>query len=189
MIGIEKLFEQMEHITKPRQVFVTQSRVLAQRVQEYYQNLVSAASSTSSHGAEQAQDEEHVLADLDDEDASAFGLPPKYSMLEEKHFPLFLTYDQVGLLIKIVGTRLANCVTQLCSLIEADFGLQFRRSTRTKAHVAAEQRFAIQEVADVKIDLDQEDDMEQPLGGETSPVDAKEDIAHARRAAVTFEYV
>lgn len=99
MIGIEKLFDQMEEVTRPRQVFVTQSRVLAQRVQEYYQNLVFAASATSSLGAEQAQDEEHVLADLDDEDASAFGLPPKYSMLEDKHFPLFLTYDQVGWLV------------------------------------------------------------------------------------------
>lgn len=94
MIGIEKLFEQMEEVTKPRQVFVTQSRVLAQRVQEYYQSLVSSA---SSHRAERSQDEEHILADLDDEDASAFGLPPKYSMLEDKHFPLFLTYDQVCL--------------------------------------------------------------------------------------------
>ncbi|KAF8594570.1 P-loop containing nucleoside triphosphate hydrolase protein [Ceratobasidium sp. AG-I] len=168
MIGIEKLYEQMEDVAKPRQVFVTQSRVLAQRVQEYYQNLVTAASSTS-QGAEQPQDEEHVLADLDDEDASAFGLPPRYSMLEDKHFPLFLTYDQ------------------LCSLLEADFGLKFKRSTRTKAHVAAEQRFAIHDVTDVKIDLDKEIDAEQTLGAETSPVDTKEDIAHARRAAVTFD--
>jgi hypothetical protein len=37
-----------------------------------------------------------VLADLDDEDASAFGLPTKYSLLEDKHFPLFLTYDQAS---------------------------------------------------------------------------------------------
>lgn len=108
MIGIEKLFEQMEEVTKPRQVFVTQSRVLAQRVQEYYRNLVSAASSTPSRGTEQAQDEEHVLADLDDEDASAFGLPSKYSKLEDKHFPLFLTYDQVSLLMLILGTRFAK---------------------------------------------------------------------------------
>jgi ethanolamine utilization protein EutQ (cupin superfamily) len=97
MIGIEKLFEQMEEVAKPRQVFVTQSRVLAQRVQEYYQNLVSASSTNLSH-SQKAQDEEHVLADLDDEDAGAFGLPAKYSMLEDKHFPLFLTYDQVSFL-------------------------------------------------------------------------------------------
>ncbi|KAG8719695.1 hypothetical protein FRC08_002227 [Ceratobasidium sp. 394] len=167
MIGIEKLFEQMEEVTKPRQVFVTQSRVLAQRVQEYYNNLVSAASATSSRP--QQPDEEHVLADLDDEDAGAFGLPAKYSQLEDKHFPLFLTYDQ------------------LCSLLEADFGLQFRRSARTKAHIAAEQRFAIQEVADVKIDLDQAEEVEQTNGGDVSPVDTREDVERARRAAVTFE--
>ncbi|KAG8744274.1 hypothetical protein FRC10_010437 [Ceratobasidium sp. 414] len=167
MIGIEKLFEQMEEVTKPRQVFVTQSRVLAQRVQEYYNNLVSASSAASSRPEQ--QDEEQVLADLDDEDAGAFGLPAKYSLLEDKHFPLFLTYDQ------------------LCSLLEADYGLQFRRSTRTKAHIAAEQRFAIQEVADVKIDLDREEEVEQTSGGDVSPVDTREDIERARRAAVTFE--
>ncbi|KAG9097516.1 hypothetical protein FRC06_007474, partial [Ceratobasidium sp. 370] len=167
MIGIEKLFEQMEDVAKPRQVFVTQSRVLAQRVQEYYNNLISASSAASSRP--QQQEEEQVLADLDDEDAGAFGLPAKYSLLEDKHFPLFLTYDQ------------------LCSLLEADFGLQFRRSARTKAHIAAEQRFAIQEVADVKIDLDQEEEVEQTNGGDVSPVDTREDIERARRAAVTFE--
>ncbi|KAF8594569.1 hypothetical protein BDV93DRAFT_549191 [Ceratobasidium sp. AG-I] len=179
MIGIEKLFEQMEELARPRQVFVTQSRVLAQRVREYYQNLVSAASSTSSHGDEQVQEEEHVLADLDDEDASAFGLPPKYSMLEDKHFPLFLTYDQTNQKWAIYQ--------QLCSLIEADVGLQYRRSTRTKAYAAAEKRFAIQEVEDVKIDLDQEHNEEPSGGGETSPIDTRESVAHARSAAVTFD--
>ncbi|QRV93432.1 UvrD-like helicase carboxy-terminal domain protein [Ceratobasidium sp. AG-Ba] len=170
MIGIEKLFEQMQEVTKPRQVFVTQSRVLAQRVQEYYEGLVSTTSSAPSRPSH--QEDEQFLADLDDEDAGAFGLPPKYSMLEDKHFPLFLTYDQ------------------LCSLLEADFGLQFRRSARTKAHIAAEQRFAIQEVADEKINLDQQDDVEQPGdadAGNLSPVDSREDLERARRAAVTFD--
>jgi hypothetical protein len=73
-------------------------------------------------------------------------------------------------------------------LLEADYGLQFKRSTRTKTHLAAEQRFAIKEVADVKIDLDQEDELEQTSGEEVSMIDTKEDIEHARRAAVTFEY-
>ncbi|QRW07577.1 P-loop nucleoside triphosphate hydrolase [Ceratobasidium sp. AG-Ba] len=170
MIGIEKLFEQMQEVTKPRQVFVTQSRVLAQRVQEYYEGLVDTSSSAPSRPSQ--QEEEQVLADLDDEDAGAFGLPPKYSMLEDRHFPLFLTYDQ------------------LCSLLEADFGLRFRRLARTKAHIAAEQRFAIHEVADEKINLDKQDEVEQ-LGdadaGNISPVDSREDLERARRAAVTFE--
>ncbi|KAG8752687.1 hypothetical protein FRC12_011837, partial [Ceratobasidium sp. 428] len=55
------------------------------------------------------------------------------------------------------------------------------------SHAAAEQRFAIQKVADVKIDLDQEDEIEQTNGGDVSPVDTREDLERARRAAVTFE--
>ncbi|KAH7337934.1 hypothetical protein B0J17DRAFT_405653 [Rhizoctonia solani] len=171
MIGIEKLFEQMEEITKPRQVFVTQSRVLAQRVQEYYRSLVKNSSEAANKESQDGEQEEEVLADLDDEDASTFGLPAKYSMLEDKHFPLFVTYDQ------------------LCSLLEADFGLQFRRTPRTKVQAAAEKRFAIAEIADVKIDLDKEAEfvIEPAITEVPSPVDTKEDIQQARRAAVTFE--
>ncbi|KAG8732236.1 hypothetical protein FRC11_014976 [Ceratobasidium sp. 423] len=171
MIGIEKLFEQMEEVTKPRQVFVTQSRVLAQRVQEYYRNLVRSSSEAENKDSREVEQEEEVLADLEDEDASAFGLPAKYSMLEDRHFPLFVTYDQ------------------LCSLLEADFGLQFRRTARNKIQAAAEKRFAIAEVADVKIDLDREVEAEfVPLATEvSSPIDTKEDIQQAQRAAVTFE--
>ncbi|CAE6534820.1 unnamed protein product [Rhizoctonia solani] len=171
MIGIEKLFEQMEGVAKPRQVFVTQSRVLAQRVQEYYRNLVRGSSETENKDSQEDEQDEEVLVDLEDEDASAFGLPAKYSMLEDRHFPLFVTYDQ------------------LCSLLEADFGLQFRRTTRTKIHAAAEKRFAIAEVADVKIDLEREVEAElvPSFIEATSPVDNKEDIQQAQRAAVTFE--
>ncbi|KAF8686413.1 UvrD-like helicase C-terminal domain [Rhizoctonia solani] len=171
MIGIEKLFEQMGEMAKPRQVFVTQSRVLAQRVQEYYQSLVSGPSDTSNKSSKSDEDEEHVLADLDDEDVSAFGLPAKYSMLEDRHFPLFVTFDQ------------------LCSLLEADFGLQFKRLTRTKAHAAAEKRFALSEVADVKIDLDQDDEAAQDNDNKpASPtVETTERMLEAKQAAVTFE--
>ncbi|CAE6535633.1 unnamed protein product [Rhizoctonia solani] len=171
MIGIEKLFEQMEGVAKPRQVFVTQSRVLAQRVQEYYQSLVRSSSGVVDKYSRGDEQDEEVLADLDDEDSSTFGLPPKYSMLEEKHFPLFVTYDQ------------------LCSLLEADFGFQFRRTSRTRVHTAAEKRFTIAEVADVKIDLDREVEVEiEPLATEVaSSIDTKEDLEQARRAAVTFE--
>ncbi|CAE6461524.1 unnamed protein product [Rhizoctonia solani] len=170
MIGIEKLFERMEEVTKPRQVFVTQSRVLAQRVQEYYESLVTSSSDTPNKSAKSAEDED-VLADLDDEDASAFGLPRKYSMLEDRHFPLFVTFDQ------------------LCSLLEADFGLQSKRLTRTKAHATAEKRFALSEVADVKIDLDQDDEVPQGDDGmPSSPVaETTERMLAAKQAAVTFE--
>lgn len=73
-------------------------------------NIVSASSSTSSHRIKQAQEEEYVLADLDDEDASAFGLPPKYSMLKDKHFPLFLTYDQVSIPSSAAAASRTECL-------------------------------------------------------------------------------
>jgi hypothetical protein len=78
-------------------------------------------------------------------------------------------------------------IIQLCSLLEADFGLQVRRSNRSKAHVAAEKRFAIAEIADVKIDLDQEVEVDSSAPDLVSPVDTREDIQQAQRAAVTFE--
>ncbi|CAE6474691.1 unnamed protein product [Rhizoctonia solani] len=155
--------------TAKLQVFVTQSRVLAQRVQEYYQRLVRSSFETVGKDSGVDEQDEEVLADLDDEDASTFGLPIKYSMLEEKHFPLFVTYDQ------------------LCSLLEVDFGLQFRRTARTKVHAAAEKRFTIAEVADVKIDPDREVEVESSATEVVSPTDTKEDLQQARRAAVTFE--
>ncbi|KAH7337987.1 hypothetical protein B0J17DRAFT_706450 [Rhizoctonia solani] len=168
MIGIEKLFEQMGEVAKPRQVFVTQSRVLAQKVQEYYQGLVTSSSDTLDKSTKLPEDEE-VLADLDDEDASTFGLPRKYSMLEDRHFPLFVTFDQ------------------LCSLLEADFGLQFKRLNRAKA--ASEKRFALSEVADVKIDLEQDDEVSQEdTEKPSSPViETTERILASKQTAVTFE--
>ncbi|KAJ1305435.1 hypothetical protein OPQ81_000445 [Rhizoctonia solani] len=174
MIGIEKLFEQMHEVTKPRQVFVTQSRVLAQRVQEYYRSLVTGSSDKSNKSAQSPEDEEEVLADLDDEDATAFGLPSKYSKLEDHHFPLFLTFDQAS-----------RCVVYGHN----HFGLQFKRLTRTKAHAAAEKRFALSEVADVKIDLDQDDEVPQEDAEKPSSpiVETTERMLAAKQAAVTFE--
>jgi hypothetical protein len=71
---------------------------------------------------------------------------------------------------------------QLCSLLEADFGLQFRRLVRTKVHNGAGQRFSDQGVPGSNLNLDQDDNIGRVDGME----DAKE---HARRAAVTFEFV
>ncbi|QRW20980.1 GNAT family acetyltransferase [Rhizoctonia solani] len=196
MIGIEKLFEQMGEMAKPRQVFVTQSRVLAQRVQEYYQSLqvrivfkmigieklfeqmgemakprqvfVTQSRVLAQRSSKSDEDEEHVLADLDDEDVSAFGLPAKYSMLEDRHFPLFVTFDQP------IGGRFWPAV---------------QAPDPDKAHAAAEKRFALSEVADVKIDLDQDDEAAQDNDNKpASPtVETTERMLEAKQAAVTFE--
>jgi hypothetical protein len=86
---------------KLRQVFITQSRVLAERVEEYYVKLVqsSAAGECSGmdtiHRAVQCAQTEKGIMELDDEDDIRSGLPKKFSQLTDEHFPLFLTFDKV----------------------------------------------------------------------------------------------
>ncbi|KDQ17186.1 hypothetical protein BOTBODRAFT_29995 [Botryobasidium botryosum FD-172 SS1] len=93
-----------------RQVFVTQSKVLAARVQEYYRKL-EATLENSARSIEEIRriaakvDEEEEDDDLmgqDDEDDTRADLPERYSLLGDEHFPLFLTFNQ------------------LCRLLEAD---------------------------------------------------------------------
>lgn len=96
MFGIE----QSSAAQKPRQVFITQSRVLAERVQEYYIRLVQSLASGRKNQEEAAnttrstQDEKQLL-ELDEEDYGQFGLPKKFSELTDDHFPLFVTFDKV----------------------------------------------------------------------------------------------
>ncbi|CAE6484842.1 unnamed protein product, partial [Rhizoctonia solani] len=114
MLGIEKMYDWAEE-ERPRQVFITQSPELARRVQEYYRTLVETDSHQATRSNEMVADDESILADLRDEDVEAFGLPARYSLLENKHFPLFLTYDQ------------------LCSLLEEDYKFEFGRMARSQA--------------------------------------------------------
>ncbi|KIO30551.1 hypothetical protein M407DRAFT_20439 [Tulasnella calospora MUT 4182] len=72
-----------------RQVFVTQSRTLARRKPALGLSLL----------------------DMDENAEEEGVLPSKFSELDDSHFPLFLTYDQ------------------LCKLLEADFDLQFQPSS------------------------------------------------------------
>ncbi|KAG8753172.1 hypothetical protein FRC11_007661, partial [Ceratobasidium sp. 423] len=114
MLGIEKMYEWAGE-EKPRQVFITQSPELSQQVQAYYRALVQTYSDQSTLPNQQATGDEQVLADLRDEDVESFGLPSRYSLLEDKHFPLFVTFDQ------------------LCSLLEEDYKFEFGRLARLQA--------------------------------------------------------
>ena len=101
MLGVEQFSASLSN-RKIRQVFVTQSRVLAERVQEYYTKLArSSAAGDRSEGeikqrATQRTQAEKELMELDDEDDSQSGLPKKFSELTDDYFPLFLTFDKVG---------------------------------------------------------------------------------------------
>jgi len=102
MLGIQRAWElSAVDMPKPRQIFVTKSRMLATKVKEYFTKLLESlamAGYTLQEIAElKAQRVEDDLIDLDD--APESHVPARYSQLEDKHFPLFVTFDRLARMI------------------------------------------------------------------------------------------
>jgi len=101
MLGVERTWQQYPHMgPKPRQLFVTQSRVLATKVEEYFAQLMgSLEAATYSRERLRTMGKDTIrrarLVDQDDNDHWRSDLPDKFSELSEEHFPLFITYDRV----------------------------------------------------------------------------------------------
>lgn len=101
LVGIERAWKQFPDMwDKPRQIFVTQSRVLATKVEEYFTKLmlsVEAASYTPEELRKMSEDidKEMEFIDLDDVDQWRSDLPMKFSELTDDNFPLFVTYERV----------------------------------------------------------------------------------------------
>lgn len=79
-----------------RQVFLTQSHILAQRVQEYYAQLYEAATLGVGKGGPSAIDNLGLI-NLDEESDARSDLPARFSELTDSHFPLFVTFNQASL--------------------------------------------------------------------------------------------
>ncbi|KAI9566710.1 hypothetical protein HD554DRAFT_2040083 [Boletus coccyginus] len=104
MFGIQRTWEmEMSGMPKPRQIFVTKSRFLATKVQEYFTKLLESSALVGYSIEElkkmrlRARDTESGLVDGDDEDQT--DIPQRYSALEEDHFPLFVTFDKLARMI------------------------------------------------------------------------------------------
>lgn len=101
MLGVERTWRQYPDMgPKPRQIFVTQSRVLATKVEEYFAQLmgsIEAATYSPKHLRAMAKGTKRRvrLVDQDDNDHWRSDLPDKFSELSPEHFPLFITYDRV----------------------------------------------------------------------------------------------
>ncbi|KLO20395.1 hypothetical protein SCHPADRAFT_897689 [Schizopora paradoxa] len=137
----------------PRQLFVTQSRVLAGRVEDYYKKLsdflqtayMSNEELVKRHRSRKIDDDDDGdLVDVDEEEWHE-DLPKCFSDLEDRHFPLFLTFDK------------------LCKMLEADLELSFARELYTKEHKRAQKRFKISNVS-VDDDLADEGGNEEGAG-------------------------
>jgi hypothetical protein len=105
MLWIERTYQlNRDTILKPRQIFVTKSRVLAEKVKEYFMKLLDTLQTTSksledlTKGAADKSVKARLdgLADLDDNDHwRPANLPKKFSELQDSSFPLFITFDAV----------------------------------------------------------------------------------------------
>lgn len=94
MLGIELANRRTHFAGRPRQMFLTQSHVLARHVAGYYTQLLRAAEfqHMNTHQMLPAED----LLDFDEDNDERGDLPEKFSDLEDKHFPLFATFDQAS---------------------------------------------------------------------------------------------
>ena len=85
---------------RPRQMFVTKSRVLAGKVDEHFKTFLMSLSFPSDieqpfPSKNDPADEENIV---DEEDNTKWrnDLPQKFTKLEDQHFPLFITFDHVS---------------------------------------------------------------------------------------------
>ena len=130
MLGIERTYDSMretmlETFHKPRQIFVTQSRVLAEKVEEYFAKLSeshAAAQRTAEQSVQMAQtkltSQDQGLVDRDEEQYHRGDLPKSYGDLRDEHFPLFLTFDHVGMIqFSLRGSPMTLIVPQCRSLL------------------------------------------------------------------------
>ncbi|KIJ21330.1 hypothetical protein PAXINDRAFT_164864 [Paxillus involutus ATCC 200175] len=103
MLGIQRAWEtQGSGMPKPRQIFVTKSRFLATKVEEYFKKLLESLAlggysleELKKLKARNTEVAEAGLVDLDDVPEDQSSIPRKYCALEEKHFPLFVTFDKL----------------------------------------------------------------------------------------------
>jgi hypothetical protein len=137
MLGIERAYtatqpEDSEILSaiKARQIFVTHSRRLATYVEDYFRKLsMSLAATTKSKeelkeiAAQQKLQKENqsnsVLFDLNDVVTWKAGLPQRFSLLQDEHFPLFLTFERVSR--PLFGCdHCVDTTLQLCQLLLGD---------------------------------------------------------------------
>jgi predicted DNA-binding ArsR family transcriptional regulator len=110
MLGIQHAWKQSANTgPKPRQIFVTQSPVLVKNVKKYFLKLMSSIEVTADtieeiHRTEQDIEQEAKTPEEEEEEglisqqySKRWGsdLPERFSELQDGHFPLFVTYDQV----------------------------------------------------------------------------------------------
>ncbi|KAI0757677.1 hypothetical protein C8Q80DRAFT_1265551 [Daedaleopsis nitida] len=118
MLGIERAWEDYhDTMPKPRQLFVTQSRVLAEKVEEYFAKLLDSLATASQSpkelvkmAARRKQQQEQGLVDRDEEIYWRGDLPKRYGALQKENFPMFLTYDHI---CRLLEAEFKHCMSEV----------------------------------------------------------------------------
>jgi len=107
---------------RPRQLFVTQSRVHAGQVEDSFRRMISSLEATSMSPkqlkqkleASPAQREDLILPTVnDDNNTYRADLPRRFSELKDEHFPLFVTIEKlVQMLEEDVRVSIAAAIEQ-----------------------------------------------------------------------------
>ena len=125
MLAIQRTWQQYPDMRpKPRQVFVTQSRVLATKVEEYFAKLMWALEAAVYSPEELRMmdkdiEQEIEFVDQDDNEQWRSDLPERFSKLSDEHFPLFITYDRVRMSVS-PKCRVSPFYQQLCTMLQND---------------------------------------------------------------------
>lgn len=90
ILGLQRAWEGLRgELPKPRQIFVTQSPKLAKTVKDVYHKMFMSLASQGMHSYR----DEHPDGQRRREDG-----PQRWGDLNEEDFPLFITFDLVGVL-------------------------------------------------------------------------------------------
>ena len=125
MLGIQRIWEKYPDMgPRPRQVFITQSRVLAMKVEEEFSNLISSLNAATCSPKELRRmkrdvEQEIEYVDQDDNKRWRSDLPERFSELSDDHFPLFITYDQVRIPLSSKHP-ISPLYEKLCTMIQND---------------------------------------------------------------------
>jgi len=106
MLGIHRAWEQSSGLPKPRQIFVTKSRGLRANVEENFNNLLESLALAGCTREELNQRRARYAGRQKIPTTNSYnptechpGTPQKFSELGDHDFPLFITFDRVGLII------------------------------------------------------------------------------------------
>ncbi|GBE80111.1 predicted protein [Sparassis crispa] len=107
MLRIERLWHlDGDRLPKPRQLFVTKSRVLAEKVQQHFGQLIEAhgAADLSLQALSAMKTKMNILPSglYDADEMADLGsyLPKRWTALRDEHFPMFITYDELARLLE-----------------------------------------------------------------------------------------